>query len=99
MDIRRFYLGDDERLSYGFDWSPWLRESGLSVVDSEWQVPAGLALVAEDVNGPLTVAVLSVDGAEAGDWFTITNVITTDGAQPVVAERSFVIEVVEHKFD
>jgi hypothetical protein len=99
MDIRRFKLGDDERLSFGFDWSMWLHGSGLAVADSQWQVPDGLTIVAQEINGSMTTIVLAAGGAAPGDWFTITNVMTTNGAQPLIAERSFVIEVVEHKFE
>jgi hypothetical protein len=98
MAAKRFKLGDDEVLSFGFDWSDWLTNESAGIASSAWTVPAELTVVAEAQSPTGTTVTLQNDTGEAGDTYLVTNIITTDNVQPLTAERSFVIQVVEAKY-
>ena len=85
----------DATLDYGFDWDddddPYL-ESGETLVDVTWTVPAGITKDSDELGETLTKIWLS--GGTAGATYTIgCKVETTDGR---IDERSFDV-IVENR--
>lgn len=69
-----FPLAPVKTESYGLDWRGWLM-AGETILTSTWTVSDGVSLSAE-VNRDGICSVY-VTGGEAGNFYTLTNTITT----------------------
>ncbi len=79
-------------LPYGFDWARWL-PSGRAIASSIWaSSPSGLTLHSDSVDGPRTSIFLA--GGDVGAAYIVTNHIMSDGAPPLIDDRSFLIRVI-----
>jgi hypothetical protein len=68
------YTKDPEAIKdYSVNWSEWLE--GDAVETSAWDVPEGLTLVTESLEGAR--ATVRVSGGSAGKVYTLRNTITT----------------------
>jgi hypothetical protein len=85
----RFEKDPHAILDYQVDWSEWLGADTIST--STWTVPAGLTLEAETETG--TTATVWLSGGTAGQSYTVTNRIVTDGGR--TDDRSITIVVAE----
>jgi len=84
-----FAKDPDAVLDYAVDWSRWL--AGDEIATSEWTVPSGITKVSDSKTTTKTTVWLS--GGTAGQFYTVTNRITTTGGR--TEERSFTIRVEE----
>lgn len=100
MAGKRYELGDDERLPFGFNWADWLAEEGegVEIASSAWVVPDELTVVGEIASTTGTIVELENATGAIGDQFLVTNVITLNNAAASQAERSFTIKIVETKY-
>ncbi len=85
----------DAVLNYAVDWgvplSNWL--NGASIASVAWTVPAGLALAGQSETA--TVATVVLSGGTAGEVYTVTCRITTNGTPALTDDRSFRVVVRE----
>lgn len=86
--LQTFIKDPSAVLDYGFDWSNCL-ESGETISDSIWTVPAGITEDSDEIGSTSTKIWLS--GGTAGTSYTIANKITTTEGR--TDERSFQINV------
>ena len=75
-------------LDYAIDWSKWL--AGDQIGESQWTV-TGTDLTASDETNTQTTATVWLAGGAAGQSYTVTNRITTQGGR--IDERSFIVQV------
>jgi hypothetical protein len=76
-------------LDYTIDWTRWL--AGDTIATSEWLVAAGLTKVADSKT--VSSATVWLSGGTAGQSYTVTNRIVTNGGR--TEDRSFTIRVEE----
>lgn len=81
----------DATLDYGVDWTKWLGVDNIA--SSEWSVPTGITLVADELTAKTATVWLS--GGTAGQSYRITNRVVTSSVPARVDERSMTIRVVE----
>lgn len=80
----------DAVLDYSINWSQWLLiDDGLAT--SEWLAEAGIDVDNDTLNAAVTTVWLS--GGTAGQSYTVTNRITTDGGR--TDDRSIMVYVTE----
>ena len=76
-------------LDYSVDWTRWL--AGDQIAASEWIIPSGLTKMADSKTS--TSATVWLSGGTAGQWYIVTNRITTAAGR--TEDRSFTIRVEE----
>lgn len=76
-------------LDYTIDWTRWL--AGDTISTSEWLVPAELSVTAHTKT--TATATVWLAGGTAGESYTVTNRISTDGGR--TEDRSFTVRVEE----
>jgi len=74
------YKNADAVLDFGHDWSTWLTDSGGdTITSSTWDVPDGII---EDSNeNDTTSTTVWLSGGTAGEKYSLTNEIITDGGR------------------
>ena len=76
--MKTFHKDPDAVLDYQIDWSDWLDTD--TIADSTWTAPDdGITMDSDEASTTATVVWLS--GGTAGDIYTLTNHITTDGGR------------------
>ena len=88
--------GDEEILTYGFDWSDWLTQEGTTIATSTWNVPAGLTEVEDQ--STTTHTTVKISGGTADTTYEIQNIITTQTPPGLTAERSMIIAVIASRY-
>ena len=83
-----FTKDPDAVLDYSIEWSKWL--AGDQIQTSAWSVSDPALETADDSNTE-TRATVWLSGGMAGQSYTVTNRITTNGGR--TDERSFAIQV------
>lgn len=79
-------------LPFGFDWSNWL-PSGRAIVSATWEA-TGVELHDQAiVDGKKSTVFLR--GGTLGFSYLVRCRITTDGAPPLIDDRSFLVKVIE----
>lgn len=88
--LASFTKTTDSKLDYTFDWSDWLGDS-FTIASSTWSVPDNLTLDAS--TSSTTTATAYISGGVNRASYQIVNKITTDGDEPLIAERSFKLTI------
>ena len=87
--MKGFVKDPNAILDYSFDWGPWLDSDTIDT--SVWIVESPLVIESGTESNTDTITTLFISGGEAGETYTITNRITTDGGR--LDDRSFEIRV------
>lgn len=78
MALNNFDHDPDAVLDYSIDWSDWLA-SGEVISTSAWTVPTGITQ--DTATKTDSVATIWISGGTAGQIYTVTNHIVTDGGR------------------